>query len=275
MVTFRFEFEEDPTGFEVVPLHDVHFGSVFCQERLLRKIRDYVKENEKVYFYLGGDMAEFIPPKERRFEASTLPEKFKDNLDKLLTYSVEYVADFFEPIKDKCLFVLSGNHEAKYYKDLSFDFVGLLAKLLGVGNWTHSYEALVKFLFRHNKRTYSFDLYVHHGFGGGRKKGSLINNLEDLAKNYAADVYVCGHAHRLAFSTDPHYEMNNAGTVLLEKERLFVRVGGFRKSRAEVPSYEEKLGYPPNAVGTVSFYVAGITGSSKGKVLKLRPKLIS
>jgi hypothetical protein len=42
---------------------------------------------------------------------------------------------------------------------------------------------------------WEFNIYAHHGFGGGRKAGSHALTLEDAMGRYAADLLLMGHRH--------------------------------------------------------------------------------
>ena len=247
MDVFRVDFNRNPVGIEIVPIFDTHFGSKLVAKTLLNNLIEYIKNNDNVYWFFGGDGAEFISPKDKRFESASIEVKFIKNLHRLFSFSVEYFCEQFEPIKDKLLWMQSGNHD----RVMEYDIIGHIAENLEVKNYTNSFEALVKLVFKHNNRTFTYDIYSHHGFGGGRKKGSIINSLDDLAGQFLADCYIAGHSHNLVFSTKPLLKMNSSGTKIIYKDRLLIRVGGFRFSRNDALSYEERLGYAPNAIGTM------------------------
>lgn len=251
MKIFKIDLDMKPDEFELIPLFDIHFGTVFHDENLFNRVIKYIQENENAYWFCGGDLCEFINAEDKRFEYSTLEKSFQKNLDRLLTYSIEYATAKLEPIADKCLFMISGNHDIKYRGKFGFDPISSVCKNLGIENYTESYEALVKILFRHG-RTTAFDMYVHHGHGHATVRvGSLLNRLEDTMTNFDADIYIFGHSHQLIFTYKNFLKLNNNGTNLIKKQKLLLRVGGFRFSRKEgVMGYEERLGMRPNATGT-------------------------
>ena len=265
MDVFRIEFDRNPIGIERVPIFDTHFGSKLVAKNILNSLIEYIKSNDNVYWFFGGDAAEFISPKDKRFDPASIESSFVKNLHKIFSYSVEYFSEKFYPIKDKLLWMQSGNHD----QVADYDIIGHIANNLGVVNHTNSFEVMVKLVFKSNNKTYTYDIYSHHGFGGGRKKGSIINSLDDLAGQFMADCYIAGHSHNLVFSTKPLLKMNSTGTKVISKDRLLIRVGGFRFSRNDVPSYEERLGYAPNAVGTM---IVCFDGIRKDKTLKTSVK---
>jgi len=194
---------------------------------------------------------EFINLQDKRFEYETLEKSFQKNIERILTYSVEYATEKLKPIANKCLFMISGNHDEMHRIRFGFDPISSICKNLGIKNYTNSYEALVKILFKHN-RTSSLTLYTHHGHGYSKvRSGTLLNPLEDAMTNFDADIFIFGHSHYLVFTYKNFLTLNNSGTRLKVKQKLLLRVGGFRFSRKVGScSYEEKRGMRPNATGT-------------------------
>ena len=251
---FSIDLDVYPSDFSLVPIYDVHFGTRLHDKRLFQRVLDVIKNDPNCYFFLGGDLAEFISHSDKRFEPDTLDPEFLANLDQLIDFSIDYIVRTFEPVKDRCLFIIGGNHDLRYYKKYGVDIVRRVAEGLGVKNYTRNYEALVSISFRpygKNKKTWRFNIYAHHGFGGGRKKGALVNNLEDLSGYFDADIYIMGHSHQLLVTPKNVYKLNKTGTGLIVTNKLLIRVGGFRRSRGKVSSYEEERAMYPNAVGTV------------------------
>jgi|GEM_PF-1923233 len=146
---------------------------------------------------------------------------------------------------------ISFTGNSTYRIRFGFDPISSICKNLGIKNYTNSYEALVKILFKHN-RTSSLTLYAHHGHGYSKvRSGTLLNPLEDAMTNFDADIFIMGHSHYLVFTYKNFLTLNNSGTRLKVKQKLLLRVGGFRFSRKVGNcSYEEKRGMRPNATGT-------------------------
>ena len=267
MQIFRVKLERHPLNFELIPIFDIHFGTVFHNEHLFNKIVKYIQENENAYWFCGGDICEFICIDDKRFDFNSLEKSFKRNAERILTYSVEYATEKLKPIAHKCLFMISGNHDTKYKGKFGFDPISSICQNLNITNYTDSYEALVKILFKH-KRVDAINLYVHHGHGYSKvRSGTLLNILEDAMTSFDADIYIAGHSHQLVFTYKNFLSLNNTGTALKRKQKLLLRVGGFRFSRkVNVVGYEEKLGLRPNADGT---YIIKIIGYNSSQDLKL------
>lgn len=267
MKVFRIELNIDPLNFELIPIFDIHFGSKLHAKSLFNQVLDYIRYNDNVYWFCGGDIAEFIPINDsKKFDYSTIEESFQRNLDRILSYSIEYAVDILEPIKDKCLFFIAGNHDLMHINRFGFDPITSICKTLNIENYTNNVECFCKILFKTTK-TYSLDLYAHHGFSNSRRIGSTLNSIETLLEGFLADIFILGHSHSLAMTYKPVLYLNSTGTKLLRKNRLLLRVGGFRQSRKEnICGYEEKRGYTPNSIGT---FRIKIIQKSKKEGLKL------
>ena len=267
MQIFRIRLDRNPINFELIPIFDIHFGTIFHDEKLFNKVVKYIQENENAYWFCGGDICEFLCIEDKRFDYNSLEKSFQKNVERILTYSDEYATEKLKPIADKCLFMISGNHDAKYKGRFGFDPISSICKNLNIKNYTDSYETLVKILFKHT-RVNTLDLYVHHGHGYAKvRSGTLLNILEDAMTSFEADVYIAGHSHQLIFTYKNYLSLNSTGTKLKSKQKLLLRVGGFRFSRKEgFLSYEEKFGFRPNANGT---YILKVSGYSNTKGLRL------
>ncbi len=67
-----------------------------------------VRRNGKIAICGNCD---FINLQDKRFEYDTLEKSFQKNVERILTYSVEYATEKLKPIANKCLFMISGNHD--------------------------------------------------------------------------------------------------------------------------------------------------------------------
>jgi len=190
MQIFRIVLNRSPVNFELIPVYDIHFGTVFHDRHLFNRLVRYIQDNENAYWFCGGDIAEFLNLQDKRFEYETLEKSFQKNIERILTYSVEYATEKLKPIANKCLFMISGNHDEIHRIRFGFDPISSICKNLGIKNYTNSYEALVKILFKHN-RTSSLTLYAHHGHGYSKvRSGTLFNPLEDAMTNFDADIFI-------------------------------------------------------------------------------------
>jgi len=254
MDCFQIRIPETPTTTKpitIVPVSDTHFGSIAHDHQSWERVKTFIKETPSCYWICLGDMGEFIPPGDRRYDGKLLNRYLKNRAGDIITATIDLIVEEFSPIKDKLLLMLSGNHDDKYRKTVGVDIVAIIAERLGIKQNSYPYEALVK-LFFGKKSRFSASLYLSHGFGGGLYKGNKLNRLSLMSKNFDADIYIAGHAHDMMAAPERVVSLNLNGTSLIEKTRWLIRIAGFRKSRSDASDYEEKAGYPPNVTGTVA-----------------------
>lgn len=222
----------------LIPLGDIHWRTESCDEAALRDLVAWGAKEPDVRFIGMGDWWDSILPADPRFDAAS---DFT-MLDQLWAG----LATVIEPIKDKLLALHIGNHEYELVKR-------------GIGNpilklcheWKIPYGGYASF-FRlvaakpGGEKSNTLQIYAHHGWFAGRKRGGKLNAMEDAAASYLADLYLFGHSHDTISSKRVVLTHHGA------RERAFVNSGTFMKTNTwnGPASYSERKGYPPTKVGT-------------------------
>ena len=195
MVVHQIPTKQDIT---IIPIYDVHLGSRECREQEFISFIDSIKDKDNVFVILGGDL---IDNGTRNgitnvFRATMPPSAQKREMAKIL-----------EPIRDKILCSVSGNHERRSGKDADDDPVyDIMAKL----DLEHLHRENMAFLKiqlgeqendngtrKAAKYRPTYTLCVTHGSGGGILPGATINRNERFG--YAldgVDAVIVGHSHR-------------------------------------------------------------------------------
>lgn len=185
-------------GIDIYPIADVHLGAMEHAEREWEAFTRKVKA-EDTKLILCGDLlnngirtCNFVNP----FDEALRPREAKKRM-------VEYL----EPIKDRILCVVTGNHERRTYKDddqdLSYDICNKL-------DIEHLYRENIAFIkvslgkrkdARYSKTCYMFA--VTHGSGGGIYTGAAVNRNERFGNVVdGIDCFIAGHVHK-GFITKP------------------------------------------------------------------------
>lgn len=94
-------------------------------------------------------------------------------------------------VRNQLTGICIGNHGERDVKISEWNHVRLLARILGV----EYFRTQAFFTYRVGNQSYTF--LETHGWGGGRKIGSKLNKLEELADQYEQiDAVVMGHHHK-------------------------------------------------------------------------------
>jgi len=221
---------------QIAPFGDLHNGSPNCDWKKFCRFVNWADE-KNIYVYGMGDLFDVILATDKRYnsEERQIP----------LLRAIDDVERVLKPLAKKGLILglHRGNHEQKMANIGVGDPVECLCDRLGVKFLGYSAYTMIR---SRTKDGYSNSLtiYSHHGFFSGRKRGSKINNLEDISQHWDADLYLAGHSHDLFHSK--RVFINFYG----QRERSFVNTGAFLKtSEIGTCNYSERAGYPPQKLG--------------------------
>ena len=90
----------------------------------------------------------------------------------------------------------------------------------------------------------SYKIFMHHGAGGGRKRGAKTIRLNEWAQFVEADLYVQGHTHTYVQFNDEMILPNNR-----VKLRHYANAPGYIRSYRGHDNYIEELGLNPQVPG--------------------------
>lgn len=178
----------------IIPIFDVHLGSRECKEQDFIRFVETIAKRDNTFVFLGGDL---IDNGTRNgvtnvFRATMAPSSQKREMAKIL-----------EPIKDKILCSVSGNHERRSGKDADDDPCYDIMAKLDRENLHRENMAFVKVCVgdpgnraNSNYRP-AYTFCVTHGAGAGMLPGGVLNRNERMG--YALDGVDClvvGHSHK-------------------------------------------------------------------------------
>jgi hypothetical protein len=211
-----------------------------------------------------GDAVEAINPNDKRMDLADLdPETTLAELQDLGYSQVKRLSRILDPVRGQCLGLLTGNHEEKlrlkYYADIHARLCALLEN--DFGDLNLDYSTFMRWRFaRHAKNSSTsrgIIIWAHHGAGGGRKTGGVVNRLEDMPLYFpGADIYVMAHVHRrIAFIQDA-IAIAPKTDKLVDIHRALGCTGTFKKTYQQgCRGYGEKAQLQPSPLGCVSFIV--------------------
>lgn len=243
MKTVRIDLPKELESAEILPLADFHIGDAMSDWKHIQSLLQHVKDTPNCYCILGGDLMDTAI-------ASSIGDTYAANIQPM--QQLEMCVKLFEPIKDKILCVVHGNHENRIYKSDGIDMTQVMCNQLGIGERYSSTTALLFVRLgienRHgidksHQRQQSYTVYVTHGGGGGRREGGKINRLVDLATIVDADVYICAHTHLPALLKTGFYRTSMSNSTVSMVEKLFVNTA----SALDYGGYGDIQGYRPSS----------------------------
>lgn len=199
MIQHRFMGGHDIT---IYPISDVHLGSSECMEQEFIAFCKQVSELPNTYVFLLGDLIDngVKSSVTNVYRAKMSPSQQKREM-----------ANILEPIRDRILCIVPGNHENRSAREVDDCPCYDIASKLDLEHIYRENIAFVKIQMgkelpsgRHMgiKRP-CYIMTVAHGTGGGILTGSAVNRAERYG--YAidgADLLVLGHTHK-PYTTQP------------------------------------------------------------------------
>lgn len=268
--------------FTIWSLADLHYGNRACALDRIKADIETIRKDPRAFWLGGGDYAEYISMRDRRFDADTILETLQiSDLGKLGTVLTERVADLFRPIAHKCLGLLFGNHEAVYARTQEqTNLHGWLCTTLGVPNL--GYSAFVDAIFVRDSHVkapalrsdpgdryfrFRVRIFAHHGAGGANTPGGKLNRLVQFMHAFEADVYMIGHVHDQKGQRLPRITADDRCEKITARDSVGIISGSYLKTYAQgVTTYGEIKGYMPATLGASFVRVRPDTGEIKGEV---------
>lgn len=239
------------TELKSVELHtfgDWHIADAHCDMATIKAEIEQVKNTSNAYCILNGDLCN-----------TALKTSVSDIYSETMSImeQINTCLSLLEPIKDKILFITTGNHESRAYKSDGIDIMQIIAKQLGLED-RYCSEGGVLFLrfgstahYRIRKQVYS--IYITHGTGGGRKAGAKANRLEDLACIIDCDVYIHSHTHLPLIFKQGYYRVSWQHSAVSLVEKLFVNTS----AKLNYGGYGQVAGFKPASKSNPVIYLNG------------------
>ena len=202
----KFKFDTDE--FRIAIASDWHVGSEACKLDLIKRFIERVKKDKHCYLIGLGDLLECAI-----YGSKGLVHEQKF----MMNEQVKIVKDLLLEVKDRILFLLSGNHTFRVVKATTLDVMKWLCDDIGV-----SYEGSEYHFALQCKHGNILPCFGGHGSGGGGTGGAKMNRLQAMHfRSPMAQIILSGHTHDVADSEMPIYYLNHK-SQLVEKIQYFI-----------------------------------------------------
>ena len=233
------------TELKIVPISDTHIGDPnFDEKKLMEKIRE-IKESENTLALLNGDIVN-----------NGIKSSISNCYEEVLRPSeqVKYAVKLFNPIKDKVIGAVEGNHERRTTKEVDQSPCERYCERLGIQYF--STEVFLKLRFGKSGAEGSpiyYGGFMTHGTGGGRTVGGKVNMLSRMADVVIADFYIMSHTHQLAPHPEVIYIPDLRENKIREQELWLVMSGSYLKRGG----YAGEKIYSPVKLGSPTITLGG------------------
>ena len=240
MIQHKFWGGHDITIF---PVFDVHLGSPQCMEQEFISFINKIANTPNAYLILGGDLIE------NGTRSSVGDSVFRSTMSP--SQQKREMANILEPVKDRILCLICGNHERRSGRDADDDPVYDIAAKLDIEDLYRENIAFVKVQLGKESVSYkinsdyrpSYILVVTHGTGGGIYTGAALNRNERFGYVIdGMDALIVGHTHKPVISQPGKILIDNSNNKVSIKPfkvitaTSWLQFGGYAAQKMLLPS---------------------------------------
>lgn len=237
MKSVKVDLPSELDSIEIEPMYDLHIGSKKCDYKEIQRRIARIKDNPNIYCILGGDII-------NNSTKTSVGDVYEEPLTPM--QQIKKAVTLFEPIKDKIIGVVSGNHERRSYKTEGIDLTYFLCSELRITD-KYDYAGVVIFLrfgddIRHRKMCYT--IYATHGSGGGSTIGGKANKLSKTGAIINTDVVIVGHTHAPITFKEVSFCVDVQNSSFFKKEQTFINAS----ATLNYEEYAELYGMRPSCI---------------------------
>jgi len=240
-----FSKDFDTKWITLYPLGDWHLGSRQCDIPFIEQVIAEIKHNPNAYWVGMGDLMEnaIVGSKSDVYLQNFPPKEQMDLIVKMLM-----------PIKDRGLFLIAGNHEARTMRQVGIIPEQYISVCLGVPYM--DYSCLATFSMKKAHAPHDFTCYFHHNYGGGYTNGGKVNRADCLRKICpTVDAAFSGHFHVTSRIPTTWFE---AGVTSAIRRTGYDYITGSALRWTE--SYAEEKAKPASTIEFIKVTLIGSTG---------------
>lgn len=203
-VEYKFEADNRAAEYRLYVLGDIHIGALNCAEPEIISLVHRIKDDPNARWVGGGDVLDAVILQDvKRFDINSLPnwmvsgsaDSVKEKVGDIIAAQKKRFLKIVEPIKDKCLGLIEGNHEYSIYKHHNRDIMNEMCDALEVPNLTDCCFMRLHFTRKSGICSAVVTAFICHGSGGGCSAGAEPNRLARLSQDKHCDIILTGHSH--------------------------------------------------------------------------------
>lgn len=195
IITYKFK-----ESIRIVPISDVHCGSINFNLKRWEQFKKYILDNEDIYIVIVGDLIDNQTKNSHNpFNVSII-----NNVVMTPFEQKKWLKKELEELKDRILCGVTGNHESrKDNKATDQDIMYDVFCKLDIENKYRPNMAFVKIQIGDREDSYrqTYIFGVTHGSGGSSLTGTAINKNEKFGYVIEGiDCLITGHTHKPAIT---------------------------------------------------------------------------
>jgi hypothetical protein len=255
--------------FKFVCFSDVHHGNALSSTRLFQQelISRHVDNSDCFFLDLGDGMDLIVGQTgDKRWKASMVDPQYIGQ-DNPIDRTIEGYAGLLEPIKDRMIAMLDGNHSLSVLerygtnptRRAAYNLWGLKDAETRILGYSGFLVTRFEWYKKKSSRVRTLTWNLTHGIsnGAGKTLGGFITSMGTDSTHYIADIHAFGHNHRLAGIDRVKIGVDHRGKKIISKKEVILNTGTFLKSFSDTTdtSYAERARYTPGELGYMELNV--------------------
>jgi hypothetical protein len=269
-LTFIVKMNSLDESWQVVPLGDIHYGALGCDEEKFLSVVKRISEGKNFLTIGMGDYVENNGitgrngSMNKHFDLDAIAKSGKKGL---ISEQRRWIKQIWQPLIPKTIGMLIGNHEDR---SMSHDeFKEMITEPLGVNYLGDSAYINLVFTYR-GKFVNNYTILAQHSRFDTHTHGTSINKASSALQSWDFDVHLFGHTH---FALVDKLHRNYLDTIaetprIAFRKAIIANTGAFLRANVEgVDSYTDKtIGNVNRDVGTITITFEPKTGEFYGHV---------
>ncbi len=254
-------YKRSNSTFYLYGLGDIHAGTIHCVEDHIKRKIDEIKNKKNAYWIGMGDYAEFITPKDKRFDPNLKSIAEWVEPDNIAHCQTEWLSKLFDPIRKKCVGLLYGNHENSIRIYNHDNVIKNLCENLGVDNLGFSCFLRLFFHRKNSNESHLIKGAFTHGSSGAITEGAKLMALMRWMKQNDTDIHGYAHIHDFIQKSLSQMTISSQGKIKSEI-RIGATTGSWFRTYTQgiIASYGELKTYPPTEICCAVFIINPDTG---------------
>jgi len=209
------EYSRDMPYLTLYPISDVHLGAAECMEKEFKEHLKQIESDPFATVLLAGDL---LNNGIKSSKTDVYKEKYPPDVQK------EMLIKLLEPIKDKIVAGVSGNHEYRTVKESCQDVMKDVFMALQIRERYTPAAAFVKISLgekKKNRKPATYMIYLSHGCGGGSTLGAGISRQDSYqAIIEGVDISITGHTHKPTKTPSARLVFDPRNNNIIQKNTL-------------------------------------------------------
>lgn len=210
----KIQYRGVDTKYRLYLLSDTHEGAKGSETKLIKSIVDEISQDDNALWAHLGDFGEYINLGDKRFDPDSIADWLylgrENTMGDIARAETARVIETFAPIKDKCVALVEGNHEATMREYCEHDCYSVIIDGLADGDNEHrlGHRGVVYLRFNRSEGggSTAVKIFLTHGSGSASTAGSTLTKLYKYEQQLdGVDVVAMGHLHYGATTTIQKY----------------------------------------------------------------------